>query len=52
MQRAYSAGDLITRTSQVYRFVYATGLDRSRSVPLAPSRRKKLATIKSGDEVV
>jgi hypothetical protein len=38
--RASSMGDFMSRTSQVYRFVYAGGWDRTRAVSFAPKRSK------------
>jgi hypothetical protein len=50
MQRAPSFGDLMSRTSQVYRFAYAAGLDDTKKVPFAPKKRGYMSLIAAEEE--
>jgi hypothetical protein len=49
-QRAMSIGDLMSRSAQVYRFVYAAGLERTRAVPFAP-KKSKYASLQVAEEM-
>jgi hypothetical protein len=50
VQRASSMGDLMSRTSQVCRFVYAAGLDRTRAVSFATKKNKYASLLADMEE--
>jgi hypothetical protein len=51
MQRAPSLGDLMSRTSQVYRFAYAAGLGDTKKIPFAPKKREYMSLIAAEEDM-